>query len=275
MLLGALLDAGAPLDDRAGRGRRGRHRAGHAAPPSRRCAAGCAATHVQVRTAETAVVRTWANVRGLLEDAAARRAGPRARAWTSSPGWPGPRRRPTARRPDQVHFHEVGALDAIADVVGAAAALHALGVTDAAASPVAVGQGMVRAAHGLLPVPTPAVRRAAAEAGAPVHSGDEPYELCTPTGAALLAATVPAVGRPAARAASSGPAPGRAPASSASRRTSCGSCCSTPSPRPATTRARTGSRVRRAGDQRRRPRPAAVARRARAAARGRRGRTPG
>ena len=100
---------------------------------------------------------------------------------------------------------------------GTAAALHALGVTDAAASAVAVGQGMVRSAHGLLPVPAPAVVALLAEAGAPVHSGDEPYELCTPTGAALLAATVRRVGRHAARAASSGPAPARAAGSSASR----------------------------------------------------------
>jgi pyridinium-3,5-bisthiocarboxylic acid mononucleotide nickel chelatase len=188
MLLGALLDAGAPLHvvqqavDAVGTERVTLH-------PEPTVRAGLAATYVRVRAAETAVVRTWANLRGLLEaadldeavralalDVFARLARAEAHAHRTSP--------------EQVHFHEVGALDAVADVVGTAAALHALGVTDAASSAIAVGQGMVRSAHGLLPVPTPAVVALLEEAGAPVHSGDEPYELCTPTGAALLAATV-------------------------------------------------------------------------------------
>jgi uncharacterized protein (TIGR00299 family) protein len=88
----------------------------------------------------------------------------------------------------------VGALDAIADIVGVSAALHALGVTSATSTPVAVGYGTVRTAHGVLPVPVPAVVELLAEAGAPVLSGDEPFELCTPTGAALLASTVTAWG---------------------------------------------------------------------------------
>jgi uncharacterized protein (TIGR00299 family) protein len=92
--------------------------------------------------------------------------------------------------PEQVHFHEVGALDAIADVVGSSAGLHALGVERAVASAVAVGSGMVRSEHGLLPVPAPAVVSVLAEADAPIHAGPIALEMCTPTGAALLAATV-------------------------------------------------------------------------------------
>jgi uncharacterized protein (TIGR00299 family) protein len=91
---------------------------------------------------------------------------------------------------DEVHFHEVGALDAIADVVGCALALGDLGLLDATVrvvSPVAVGSGTVQTAHGSLPVPAPAVLRLLADAGAPVRAHDARFELCTPTGAALLA----------------------------------------------------------------------------------------
>lgn len=89
----------------------------------------------------------------------------------------------------RVHFHEVGALDAIADVAGCALALHDLGLLGNAArvvSPVAVGSGRVRAAHGMLPVPVPAVLELLTDAAAPLRSHDARMELCTPTGAALL-----------------------------------------------------------------------------------------
>ncbi|MGH3377174.1 MAG: nickel pincer cofactor biosynthesis protein LarC [Actinoallomurus sp.] len=91
----------------------------------------------------------------------------------------------------QIHFHEVGALDAIADVTGCALALHSLDLLGPAAvrvvSPVAAGSGVVRAAHGPLPVPVPAVLELLREAGAPMRSHPAAMELCTPTGAALLA----------------------------------------------------------------------------------------
>lgn len=89
----------------------------------------------------------------------------------------------------EIHFHEVGALDAIADVTGCALALHDLGLLGSAVrvvSPVAAGSGTVRAAHGPLPVPVPAVLELLTEAGAPLRSHPAPMELCTPTGAALL-----------------------------------------------------------------------------------------
>ena len=89
---------------------------------------------------------------------------------------------------DEVHFHEVGALDAVADVVGAAAGFAALGLDALHCSPVAVGSGTTRGAHGPLPVPAPAVL--ALLAGAPVLAGAVPHESTTPTGAALLATLV-------------------------------------------------------------------------------------
>lgn len=86
---------------------------------------------------------------------------------------------------DDIHFHEVGALDAIADIVGSCAALHHLGITRLMAGPVAVGSGHVNAAHGRMPVPVPAVVQLAA--GWQI-SGGGAGELTTPTGMALLVA---------------------------------------------------------------------------------------
>jgi uncharacterized protein (TIGR00299 family) protein len=85
-----------------------------------------------------------------------------------------------------VHFHEVGGIDAIIDVVGTCAALEILDVDEIYASPVANGIGMIRAAHGLLPIPAPAVVELLK--GAPTYQLDVSVELTTPTGAALLAA---------------------------------------------------------------------------------------
>jgi uncharacterized protein (TIGR00299 family) protein len=90
------------------------------------------------------------------------------------------------RPPAQVHFHELGGVDAIVDVVGTCAALELLAVDDVWASPVATGTGMVRTAHGMLPNPAPAVVQLLR--GAPTYGRDVGVELVTPTGAALLAA---------------------------------------------------------------------------------------
>lgn len=85
---------------------------------------------------------------------------------------------------EQVHFHEVGTLDAVADVTGCCLLLHDLGVSEVTASPVAVGGGAVQCAHGVLPVPAPATAHLLE--GIPTVSGPVEKELCTPTGAALL-----------------------------------------------------------------------------------------
>jgi uncharacterized protein (TIGR00299 family) protein len=86
-------------------------------------------------------------------------------------------------RKDQVHFHEVGALDSIADIVGAAAALHSLQIDSLSASAIAVGSGRVQGAHGDLAVPVPAVVELAT--GWKIFAGGS-GELTTPTGMALL-----------------------------------------------------------------------------------------
>jgi uncharacterized protein (TIGR00299 family) protein len=85
---------------------------------------------------------------------------------------------------ESVHFHEVGAVDAIVDIVGVWVALDLLGVDRVTVGPVGLGHGTVRGAHGVLPLPAPAT--AALLAGAPVRSLDVAMETCTPTGAALL-----------------------------------------------------------------------------------------
>src|SRR5690606_30677708 len=85
---------------------------------------------------------------------------------------------------EKVHFHEVGAIDAIVDVVGACIALEKLGVERVICSPIPTGSGTVTCDHGVMPVPAPAT--AALLKGAPLASCDEVGELTTPTGAAIL-----------------------------------------------------------------------------------------
>ncbi len=85
---------------------------------------------------------------------------------------------------EQIHFHEVGTLDALADVVGCALLIHLIAPERILASPVHVGNGFVKCAHGVLPVPAPAT--AELLKGIPFYTGSVTGELCTPTGAALL-----------------------------------------------------------------------------------------
>jgi pyridinium-3,5-bisthiocarboxylic acid mononucleotide nickel chelatase len=186
MALGALVDAGADLDEVrkllellpvGGWGL-------EAEPVLR---AGIAATKVHVQVESSSVVRTAAHIIGLvtearLPDRVQRRALATFDALARAEG------RLHRRPPESVHFHEVGGIDAIIDVVGTCAALEVLGIDEVDASAVAQGTGMVRAAHGLLPIPAPAVVELLA--GAPSYQLDVPLELTTPTGAALLAALV-------------------------------------------------------------------------------------
>ena len=86
---------------------------------------------------------------------------------------------------DAVHFHEVGALDAIADIVGCVAGLHHLGIERLVCSPLPMPRGWVKAVHGFLPLPAPAVLRLLE--GMPVYGLNLLKELVTPTGAALVA----------------------------------------------------------------------------------------
>jgi uncharacterized protein (TIGR00299 family) protein len=150
---------------------------------------GLGATRVHVEAPRSTVTRTWPNIRDLLE-----RAGladqVRSRALDVFARLAAAEARAHRVAAEQVHFHEVGALDAIADVVGVCAGVHALGLTRISAGRVTLGSGVVRGEHGLIPVPAPAVLELLSEVDAPVWAGPAPYEMCTPTGAALLAAHV-------------------------------------------------------------------------------------
>ena len=148
---------------------------------------GLAATRVEVHVQESTVVRTHAHIVGLITEARLpERARRRALATFAALAEVEGRlhRRPAA----QVHFHEVGSIDAIVDIVGTCVALELLGVDEVFASPVAQGSGMVRSAHGTIPVPAPAVVELLR--GAPTYGTAAGVELTTPTGAALLAALV-------------------------------------------------------------------------------------
>ena len=95
---------------------------------------------------------------------------------------------------DQVHFHEVGAVDSIVDIVGACIALEQLGNPRLIGSPVVDGTGWIDCAHGRIPIPAPATLAILAARGIPLSQCAEPHEMVTPTGAALLAEFVETFG---------------------------------------------------------------------------------
>jgi uncharacterized protein (TIGR00299 family) protein len=191
MLLGALVDLGVPIASL-------QEAVDAVLPggvsltvlPARR--AGLRATHVDVTAADDGTSRTWAHIRALIEGGTL---DPRVRdrvlgvfeRLAQAEG------RVHGVPPDDVHFHEVGAHDAVADVVGTCAGIAALGVERVVLSPVALGSGSVRTAHGALPVPAPAVlelmRGWDVAASAP-----DAGEVATPTGVALATTLASASG---------------------------------------------------------------------------------
>jgi len=185
MLLAALIDAGAPAEQ-VGEGLRGVPAAGlelRCETVVRHGIAACRAT-VVVASPEPQPHRTWRDVRELL-DAAGLPERARARAHAAFAALARAEATVHGIDADEVHFHEVGALDAIGDVCGIALALEALGVDELACSPLPVPRGLVSAAHGRLPLPAPATLELLR--GAPLYGVELDVELVTPTGAAILA----------------------------------------------------------------------------------------
>jgi uncharacterized protein (TIGR00299 family) protein len=192
MLLAALIHAGAPMDELS-RTLEALH-LGAALEVEAVDRSGIAATHVRVLIRGVNVEkahhhhephRSLADILEIIADAAlpapvASRAG---RAFTLLAG---AEARVHGIPVEKVHFHEVGAVDAIADIVLVAAAAHALKIAGWHSSPLNVGGGTVQCAHGRFPVPAPAT--AELLRGAPTYSSGHDGELVTPTGAALLRA---------------------------------------------------------------------------------------
>jgi pyridinium-3,5-bisthiocarboxylic acid mononucleotide nickel chelatase len=176
MLLGALLDAGAEVDLSAfelavERGTADRH--------------GITAVTTTVTGAAEQPHRDWGTIRTLIANAQlAERV--EARAQEAFKRLAIAEGRIHDMPPERVHFHEVGAIDAIGEIVGVALALESLGIDRVLCSPLPMGRGFVKAAHGNLPLPAPATLELLR--GAPIHGVELELELVTPTGAALVAA---------------------------------------------------------------------------------------
>jgi pyridinium-3,5-bisthiocarboxylic acid mononucleotide nickel chelatase len=184
MALAALLHAGADLDDVAAvLGKLPLQGVALQAEPTD--VHGTEALRLHVDAPEQPVIRTYSNIRLLLEDADlppdARRAAQRiywllANAAATVHG----------KEPDLVTFAEFGEADCLIEIVGVSVALELLGVERVFSSPVPTGLGMVRTEHGIQPIPSPTVLELLQ--GVPTYSRGIPAELVTPTGAAILAA---------------------------------------------------------------------------------------
>jgi uncharacterized protein (TIGR00299 family) protein len=148
---------------------------------------GLAATRVTVRQEASSVVRTAAHITALIDEA--RLPGRvRERAHGVFDALATAEGRVHGRAPDKVHFHEVGNLNAIVNVVAMCSALEVLGVEQVHSSSVALGRGMVKSTHGMTPVPRPVTIELLRNA--PTYGVDVQTELTSPTGAALLASMV-------------------------------------------------------------------------------------
>jgi len=182
MLLGALIDAGLSLDDlRADLSRLPLQ--GYELKAERVTKGGIAATHLEVAADQEHAHRGLDDILQIISQSGLPKevTDPARRIFTRLAE---AEARVHDQPVDQVHFHEVGAVDAIVDVVGACCGLHRLGVSEVYASAVPLGGGWVETAHGRLPVPAPATVELLK--GVPAYGGPVLTELVTPTGAAIL-----------------------------------------------------------------------------------------
>jgi uncharacterized protein (TIGR00299 family) protein len=185
MLLGALIDAGVDLAALEGELRR-LPIAGWKISAGKTKKKGIAATQVQVESGEHHPHRGLGEILKLIEAGAgaglSRRASALASRIFTRLGEAEAKIHNTTT--EKIHFHEVGAIDAIVDIAGSAIAFEMLGIEEFFCSPLNVGSGHIEAAHGTLPVPAPAT--AELLLGAPTYSSGIERELVTPTGAAII-----------------------------------------------------------------------------------------
>ena len=185
MLVGAMVDCGAnfaELERAVGSLKLTGYRLGQ----SRRVLSGISAVKFEVEVSEKQPERHLGEITAMIDGAAALSQTVKQRARAIFEVLAEAEAKIHNTSPDHVHFHEVGAVDSIVDVVGTAWALETLHVADVIVSPVPAGTGFARSQHGIIPVPAPAT--AELLAGFPLRLGDGAAEMVTPTGAAVLKA---------------------------------------------------------------------------------------
>lgn len=182
MTLGALVDAGCPLDVLRGK-LQGLEVPGWEVSAEKVWKNGIAATHVRVKTEDTRTHRSLTTILGILEQS---RLDPQVRERAAAIFTRlGEAEAFVHDVPlEKIHFHEIGAVDAIVDIVGASIGIAELGLEKFVCSPLNVGGGTAKMAHGILPVPAPATARLLM--GKPTYSSGLQKELVTPTGAAIV-----------------------------------------------------------------------------------------
>lgn len=185
MLLGSLLDAGLDLDElRSDLARLGIGGYQLEAEPVTRH--GLSGTHLRVRLGtEDRPARTLPNIERILRDSTLPESA-KARSLRVFTRLARAEARVHGTTIDQIHFHELGAVDSLVDIVGFVCALDRMSIEAVYSSPLTLGGGTVQTEHGRLPAPAPATLALLAEVGAPTVPGPAMTELLTPTGAALL-----------------------------------------------------------------------------------------
>ncbi len=182
MTLGALVDLGVPLDlIKEEIEKLGLEKVEITSQVTER--SGIRAIKVGVRNMERGVVRTYANIKQIisqssLEDEVKERSLKVFEILANAEA------KVHSREVDKVHFHEIGAVDTIVDIVGFSLGLRYLGVERVFSSVIPTGKGWIRTEHGILPVPAPAVLEILRDV--PVYYGEIPTEIVTPTGAAIV-----------------------------------------------------------------------------------------
>lgn len=140
-------------------------------------------TTFRVKTTEAAHHRTFADIKAII-DASSLSAGVKALSTEIFSLIAQAEGKVHGISADEVHFHEVGAMDSIIDIIGAAMAIESLGPVKVFCSPVPLGSGTARTMHGVIPIPAPATVEILK--GVPIASSTIPFELTTPTGAAII-----------------------------------------------------------------------------------------